>query len=327
MMRKLLPLALVLAGCSAGEPQAPADVATYDIDPGRITVSGISSGAYMAGQLHVAYSGLIEGAALLAGGPYFCAEGSVTRGIGPCMQGGDLDAGALAGRARAFAESGDIDPVAHLAGDPVWIFIGTLDEQVSHEVAEAAAAFYRELDAEVTLVDDVEVVHGMPTEDSGNACDSFASPFLQNCDYDAAGELLARLDGTAAGRSEPAGELVGIPQPGGPDAGMLDEALLYVPAACAAGASCGVHIAFHGCSQSSAFVGEAFAADAGYNQWADSRRLLVLYPQVDSSKIAPMNPYGCWDWWGYTGDEYATKRGAQPKVVKATLDLLAGKTL
>ena len=53
----------------------------------------------------------------------------------------------------------------------------------------------------------------------------------------------------------------------------------------------------------------------------------MLYPQVDSSKIAPLNPMGCWDWWGYTDGDYATRDGAQLKVVKATLDLLAGETL
>jgi hypothetical protein len=52
-----------------------------------------------------------------------------------------------------------------------------------------------------------------------------------------------------------------------------------------------------------------------------------LYPQVGSSKIAPMNPLGCWDWWGYTDENYATRGGRQIKVVKAMLDSLAGATL
>ena len=38
--------------------------------------------------------------------------------------------------------------------------------------------------------------------------------------------------------------------------------------------------------------GDAFAAGAGYNEWAEANKLLVLYPQVASSKIAPMNPNG-----------------------------------
>ena len=88
-----------------------------------------------------------------------------------------------------------------------------------------------------------------------------------------------------------------------------------------------MHIVFHGCQQSAAFVGDQFAKGAGYNEWAETNKLVVLYPQVDSSRIAPMNPMGCWDWWGYTDENYATKNGAQVGVVKATLDALAGKTL
>ena len=120
---------------------------------------------------------------------------------------------------------------------------------------------------------------------------------------------------------------VELPQPGAGDATMLPTALAYVPAACANGEACGIHVAFHGCQQSTAFVGDVFASLAGYNEWADTNRLIVVYPQADSSKIAPMNPKGCWDWWGYTNEHYATQQGLQVRVVKATLDLIAGETL
>jgi hypothetical protein len=36
-----------------------------------------------------------------------------------------------------------------------------------------------------------------------------------------------------------------------------------------------------------------------------------------------MNPQGCWDWWGYTGDQYATKNGPQLKAVDALISHLA----
>jgi poly(3-hydroxybutyrate) depolymerase len=108
---------------------------------------------------------------------------------------------------------------------------------------------------------------------------------------------------------------------------MLETAFLYVPESCAAGKICGLHVALHGCQQSAEFVGDAFAANAGYNEWAESNDLLVLYPQVSSSKLAPMNPMGCWDWWGYTGEQYATKAGPQIVVIKSMIDALAGTEL
>jgi len=50
----------------------------------------------------------------------------------------------------------------------------------------------------------------------------------------------------------------------------------------------------------------------------------VLYPQAAAS-YSPFlfNPRGCWDWWGYSGAEYATREGAQIRAVKAMLERLS----
>lgn len=85
---------------------------------------------------------------------------------------------------------------------------------------------------------------------------------------------------------------------------------VYVPKACASGKRCALHVAFHGCSQSADVVGDAFVRDAGYNRWADVYNVVVLYPQARAS-MAPLNPKGCWDWWGYSGEGYDTREGAQ----------------
>lgn len=326
----VLALAAVAACSDSPPPGDGAAAATaYNIDASRISVSGISSGAYMATQLHVAHSALFGGAALVAGGPFYCAGGSLSKATGPCLAGGDIDIDELVTHARGMADAGDIDALSNLAGDSVWIFHGALDDIVSAELSDAAAKFYRRLvtTGQVASVDDIEVVHGWPTLATGAGCDEFASPFINACDYDAAGQLLAAIHGELQPRARAAGELVSIPQPGAGDAGMLEEALLYVPATCAAGEACGVHVAIHGCTQSSEFVGAAFAAGAGINEWAESNHLLVLYPQVAKSRLAPMNPYGCWDWWGYTGDDYATRSGAQIRVIRQMLDGLAGTPL
>lgn len=320
----LLPLVL-LASC--GKPaEAPQESSvSFNIDRDRITVSGISSGAYMAGQLHIAHSASIRGAALLAGGPYWCAEGSMQKGLGPCIKGGDIGLDTLIAFARDQAAAGTVDALENLADDKVFLFHGTLDVAVARDVVYAAKAFYEQVapESEIVLVDDVEVVHGMPTLDKGVACTELAAPFLNACGYDAAGALLAALYGPLEARATATGELQEIGQPGADAAEMLGQAFLYVPASCAAGESCGVHVAFHGCQQSAEFVGDAFARDAGYNEWAEANDLLVLYPQVASSKIAPLNPLGCWDWWGYTDENYATRSGAQVTSVVAMIEALS----
>ena len=58
----------------------------------------------------------------------------------------------------------------------------------------------------------------------------------------------------------------------------------------------------------------------GYNRWAETNRLIVLYPRVEASLF---NPRGCWDWWGYSGTGYATKDGAQIRAVWGMLERLS----
>jgi len=322
----LVAFVVFVAACGGDEAVETVAVPTFDVDSSRITVSGVSSGAYMAGQLHVAHSAIVGGAGLIAGGPYWCASGAMKKGLGPCMNGGDVGLDELRAYADEQARNEAVDPLENLQDDKAWLFHGVLDTIINKDVPTAAKSFYEGfLAAEnITVVADIEVPHGMPTLEVGVDCATIATPFLNACDYDAAGELLLALYGPLDARTTAVGELLPVPQPGGADAEMLDSALLYVPSSCAAGESCGVHIALHGCQQSAEFIGDAFAAGAGYNEWAESNNLLVLYPQVASSKIAPLNPLGCWDWWGYTGEDYATKTGVQVAAIKATLDSLAG---
>jgi poly(3-hydroxybutyrate) depolymerase len=101
---------------------------------------------------------------------------------------------------------------------------------------------------------------------------------------------------------------------------MADEAYVYVPASQQGG--CKVHVAFHGCKQSAESVKDDFYNKSSYNDWADSNRLIVLYPQVNKSPMVPFNPEGCWDWFGYTGALYATKSGPQIQAIRAMIQRL-----
>ena len=55
-----------------------------NLDPNEISVSGISSGGFMAHQFHVAHSRNLMGAGIIAGGPYNCAQGSVVTALREC---------------------------------------------------------------------------------------------------------------------------------------------------------------------------------------------------------------------------------------------------
>jgi hypothetical protein len=108
---------------------------------------------------------------------------------------------------------------------------------------------------------------------------------------------------------------------------MAETGYVYVPAACDNGQQkCRVHVVLHGCKQNTATIGDHFYRNAGYNEWADSNAIIVLYPQTVASAFGdgtvPMNPEGCWDWFGFTNGNYAKKSGRQITTIKGMLDKL-----
>lgn len=314
-------LALMLGGCGA-ERAAP--LAPLNIDPARVSVSGMSSGAYMAQQLHLAYADRIHGAALLAGGPYGCARGDLQIALGGCMAPPPdalPDVSALAASVRAKAADGALSPIEALAGDRVLVWHGSLDTTVSEPVSRAAAELYRSLHEAVVVLEDFDdpVAHVLPAAGQGGDCSVAASPYVAACGIDLAGEVIRTLHPESAEPAEaPSGTLRTF------DAALLAddeqpgaaEGYVYVPQACEQGARCGLHIALHGCQQDAASIGQAFVAGAGYNRWADAANLVVLYPQAQASYM-PLNPKACWDWWGYTGPDYDTRSGAQMRWIAA----------
>jgi poly(3-hydroxybutyrate) depolymerase len=295
------------------------------------TVSGVSSGAYMAVQFHVAHSARIKGAAALAGGPYYCAQGSLKRAYNNCMKPGRFlplpSIATLRAQTEALARQGRIDPTANLASSRVWLFTGLNDETVKPQVVEALYAFYSAYKALSVIVRHKTAGHAMVTEDAGNKqCASTRSPFINACDYDAAGALLEHLVGPLAPPpAKPGGRLQSFDQtPFGAEGISMDlEGYVYIPKACET-TGCRVHVVFHGCRQSRAAVKEQFAREAGYNRWGDTNRIVLLYPQALPRSWPMYNPDGCWDWWGYSGSDYYRRAGKQMRAVKAMVDRLLG---
>jgi poly(3-hydroxybutyrate) depolymerase len=320
----ILALSLALAGASA--QAADAALPKLKLDTARTTVSGLSSGAYMAHQLHVAFSDHIAGAALIAGGPYHCAEGKLDVALARCMmpaEGKGPDVKALAQQAQAQAKAGKIAPLSGLSGDRVLILHGSADKTVAESLSRDTAALYRDLAPKAKLREDLArgFTHTFPTEAAGVSCDTATAPYVGKCGFDAAGAIFAELYGKPPHAAKDAsGELRAFDQNAyrsdGADAFLGSKGYVYVPKTCAEGKTCALHIAFHGCQQNADMIGETFVKDAGYNRWADAYGVVVLYPQTRSS-MAPLNPKGCWDWWGYSGEAYDTREGVQMRAVES----------
>jgi hypothetical protein len=297
----------------------------------------------MAVQFHVAHSSIVRGAGVLAAGPYYCAQGSTWTAQTNCMA-PDLWAPVTATpllktETDTLATHGAIDATSNLRRARVWLFSGTRDDTVLPAVVDALARFYRLYvpASSIKLVQDVAAGHGMVTLDYGVTCGATAAPFINNCHFDAAGKLLEQIEGPLAPPAgHETGRLIAFDQrefaggrPGG--ISLADTGYAYVPRSCS-GKSCRVHVAFHGCRQSAEAEGLTFVRHAGFNRWADTNAIIVLYPQTIARygvwgwpPRLVFNPRGCWDWWGYTGDDYHTHTAPQIRAVKAMLDRLGAK--
>ena len=316
-MRSVILSGLLLTGTALAGSQEPAP----NIDPERVTVSGISSGAHMAHQMHLAYSDLFSGAGIISGGPYFCADNSLITAMGRCMGNTDepLPVEELVAVVREQAAAGKLADTANLADDRVWLFHGSNDVTIARQVHDATADVYAAfVPAEnIVEVNDVPAGHFLAADGRGHGCDEMKPPFVGDCGYDTAGTLLNFLYPNLA---DPAAEvstaLQEVALPGAGDAELMETAYLFVPAACTSGEqACALQLVLHGCAQSAEVVGTAFIEQSGYLQWAETNGIVLAFPQVEKSMVAPMNPHGCWDWWGYTGDDYANRDGEQMTVL------------
>jgi len=318
---------LLAVSLCAVSPRIAVSSDTLKIDPEQVTVSGMSAGAQMAHQLHIAYPEVFSGAALLAGGPFGCAEGSLATAMARCMAKVDekLPVEQFVAGANAAAQAGELGDLALLGNDPVWVFHGTLDSIVAAEQSEATVDLYKGLGVEnIRYVNDIEAAHTFPTLDNGNACDVVASPFVSACNYDAAGESLQFLYGDLkTPASELETELKEVALANAPAAGLLETAFVFAPAACSDGEkACKAQMVLHGCNQSSAQVGTDMIRQSGYLQWAEANDIVLAFPQV---AVGATNPYACWDWWGYTGEAYRWRDGAQMKVLSDWMLQLEGR--
>ena len=313
---------------------AAVSLGAYNADIHQSSISGISSGGYMAVQFHIAFSSILKGVGVFAGGPYHCSgsSGGLTAALTSCMQGSPaIDVNSLITITDSRAKAGDLDTTDTLRTQKVWLFSGTRDTTVHRPVMDALNQYYQHYVPAPNIVykTDLDAAHAHITDSYGNACTTSSSPYINNCGFDGPGALLQHIYGPLLPRNTGAlsGQLIQfdqaefVPNPTGKS--LDTTGWVYVPAACARKEPCKVHVALHGCEQSQGKIGDAYYAHAGYNQWADTNHLIVLYPQTVVSNLSPSNPKACFDWWGYNDPgAYDTKHGVQMAGIKKMVDRL-----
>ena len=233
-----------------------------------------------------------------------------------------------------------MDNKANIAQQNVYLFVGSKDAVVGPRPMQAVQAQYIDNGAEmVSMVQLSNTAHVLPTNFNAtgdNPCSATLPPYISNCNYDGAKAVLTQFYGTLQARNNApaAANYIEFNQSEFTNnIGMAATGWVYVPVACSVFAKCKLHVAFHGCAQSTANIGDKFVKNTGYTRWADTNNIIVLFPQAkpDTTQHSTpangvvSNPNACWDTVGLYGPDYAQKSGVQLAAIKAMVDRLTGR--
>ena len=144
------------------------------INEKQISVSGISSGGFMAHQFHVAHSADLMGAGIIAGGFYHCAKGYLDTAMGECTTIGEeplfgwkpvpysgpcpappaqqarckdkaVDMAKQAVEYTLNLDKNKIDNPMNLIGDQVILILGKSDRLIPEGVMDATNLYYKKI--------------------------------------------------------------------------------------------------------------------------------------------------------------------------------------
>jgi poly(3-hydroxybutyrate) depolymerase len=311
---------------------------SYNIDPDKVFIAGISSGGFFGVQMQVAHSRTFKGAAIYAGGVYFCALDSVVTALVAC--GGEgLYASTLA-ESEAYLDqqsaAGTIDDERNLRRQPIYMWSGTADTVVKQAEMNDLQTEYEHYGAKIVKYDNAFAAeHGWESPNGELACGTVASPFMITCDvgtrpYDSERIWMSAFFGPLRERNDRKleGQLVNFDQTefGAAATNSMDtNGYVFVPRECSHYRRCGLVLALHGCLQTQADIGTKFITESGINEWADHNGVIVIYPYAIKSSTVPVNPQGCWDWWGYDDPNYALKSGTQTTIVYKMVERVMGR--
>lgn len=169
-----------------------------------------------------------------------------------------------------------IDNLANLKTRKIFLEVGTSDTTVGPNLMNALQAQLQPYSSaeNTAYIKRAGQAHVFPTNFDGqgnNQCGSSTSPYIANCGYDGAEEVLKWMYGNLNPRASTAqGSFVTFDQTGKYGAaGMASSGSLYVPKACQDGkTACKLHVALHGCQQTMSAIGNKYTVNTGYNEWA-----------------------------------------------------------
>jgi predicted esterase len=137
-----------------------------------VTVSGLSSGGAMTAQLHLVFSSTISGSGVLAGPPYYCAEGRSARTT-ECLYGPAalIPVEKLISQLQSYVSAGTADPTSNLKNDPVYIFSGRYDPVVLPDIVKLNEKIFSSFGTNIKTNYEIRATHGFITDNFGGICE------------------------------------------------------------------------------------------------------------------------------------------------------------
>ena len=102
----------------------------------QITLSGLSSGGYMASQFQLAHADWVKGAAIVAAGPVYCAQNNLMTALDHCINkvGSPIPLADLNKQLKDWSVQGLLASEAEIKQSKIWLLRGTADQKISKEV-------------------------------------------------------------------------------------------------------------------------------------------------------------------------------------------------
>jgi len=243
---------------------------------------------------------------------------------------------------------GAIDDVHNLNRTRAYFYRGSKDTVYLPGSVRLTEDYYRRFvtsPLQLYFEGSIPSLHAQPTINFGTPCGVGGSPpAMEACNYDGAGVALQHIYSDALSPRGvlnpsnlfPINQTAHFPRVW---PGLADVGYIYVPPQCRgeAAQTCNLHIVFHGCGMyaGNKAMNLSFVMHAGYNDWAESNNLIILYPQSGGYPLhnktgSTQQMSGCWDSYGQqpgedgTGTPYATLAGIQVETVWSIVSALAG---
>jgi len=181
------------------------ELSRHNIDSDKISISGISSGAFMAVQMGVAYSKTFSGVGSIAGGIYGCALGQPMLATQTCMKNPEsVNVPFYVEHTKNLEKFNYIDSTKNLKRQKIYIFASTGDDVVNMEAGQKLKEYYQSFipESQIYITSTPHTAHGFPTIASGGPCQDSALPWILNCQFDAAFEILNQIYGNLKPRAK-----------------------------------------------------------------------------------------------------------------------------